>query len=942
MSASRSSFVTDADGRAARRSGSAVKLLAVAAIPALVLLFFAQMAFTNLILARGDTFLYFYPYWQMAADALRAGHLPLWNPHIFMGVPFIANSQVGFFYPLNWPVWLLRETPYAVSASILIHLMIAGLGVYLLARRVLRLSPAAALGAAVLFALGGYLTAQVEHVNQVQGLAWLPWLLVVVGPVVGRSERPPVSWRIWLRAVLLTGGLFAMQLLAGHTQTAFISGVAISLWLLVHLVAGRSDRHYGLRLAGLLAPAVAVAGLLAAVQLLPTLELTSYSARQGGLSLAEVLSFSWHPLHITRSLLPGVGQSLFSEYVAFLPLTALVLAVVGGWRWRGRPEVVALLVLAAAGLVLALGRFTPIYWLLANLPGFDLFRVPARWLVLYALAVALLAGVGWEALAGARPAGDWPRRPLLVGLTIVAALMIWGFAAGLLAGVIPTGAEAPFERPNAPTVVLWAGELMLLALLLIPVWRGRRLSPAAGAGLLVLGGVVLFIASRDLSYNHLTTPEAYFDIRPPAARLQALAACEVPAEPCRTPPDRFLSLSDTFFDPGDQAEIDTIYGDQLDTAARYDYTIAIKQKEIVAPNLPMVYGLYTVDGFDGGILPLAAYSNLMQLILPGGEITADGRLREYLTAVPETRWLDLFNTRYIITDKVGDVWREGFFFDRQFPVRLDAGETAAVGYVPPFAADALWLLTGDPMPAVTVATADGQTLTLQPELLAAPDLYQVALPVGTMATAITVTCPSGSCGVAALTLVDRVEGAFQPVVLGPFRQIHSGDVKLYEYLAAAPRARLLYEWQWQPDEAAALAALAAPGFDPSRSAVLTGAGERPSASEAGDAGAGAVVVTEYAPEHIALRVSAVAPGVVVLADTFYPGWTATLNGQPAPLVPANGLFRGVLVPGGQHDLQLTYTSMPFERGRLITLLAVAVSLIVLSWLVWSQRRGDAP
>jgi hypothetical protein len=746
---------------------------------------------------------------------------------------------------------------------------------------------------------------------------------------------------VWLRAVLLAGGLFALQLLAGHTQTAFISGVALSLWLLVHLVSGRSDRRYGLRLAGLLALAVAVAGLLAAVQLLPTLELTAYSARQGGLSLAEVLSFSWHPLHVTRSLLPGVGQSLFTEYVAFLPLTALILAVVGGWRWRGRPEVVALLVLAAAGLVLALGRFTPVYWLLANLPGFDLFRVPARWLVLYALAVALLAGAGWEALAGTRPAGGWPRRPLLLGLAVVAGVMIWGFAAGLLAGVIPTGPEAPFERPNALTVALWGGELALLALLLIPVWRGRRPSAAAGAGLLLLGGLVLYIASRDLPYNHLTTPEAYFDIRPPAARLQALAACEVPGEPCRMPPDRFLSLSDTFFDPGDQAEINTIYGDQLDTAARYDYTIAIKQKEIVAPNLPMVYGLYTVDGFDGGILPLATYSNLMQLILPAGEITADGRLREYLTALPETRWLDLFNTRYVITDKVGDVWREGVFFDRQFPVRLDEGETAAVGYVPPFAADALWLLTVNSVATVTVATADGETLTLRPEQIAGPDLYQVTLPSGSVSTTIHVRCPSGSCGVEALTLVDREEGTFQPVVLGPFRQIHSGDVKMYEYLAAAPRARLLYEWQWQPDEAAALEALAAPGFDPNQSAVLTGAGERPPTSGMGDTGAGAVVVTDYAADHITLRVSAAAPGVVLVADALYPGWTATLNGQPASLIPANGLFRGVLVPGGQHDLQLTYASAPFERGRVITLLALVAGLIVLGGLVWSERRGDA-
>ena len=92
-------------------SRRALRILPLLALLSLVLVFFNKMAFTNLILARGDTFLYFYPYWHAAAEALRAAALPLWNPHLFMGAPLLANSQIGFFYPLNWPVWLLLPTP---------------------------------------------------------------------------------------------------------------------------------------------------------------------------------------------------------------------------------------------------------------------------------------------------------------------------------------------------------------------------------------------------------------------------------------------------------------------------------------------------------------------------------------------------------------------------------------------------------------------------------------------------------------------------------------------------------------------------------------------------------------------------------------------------------------------------------------------------------------
>src|SRR5690606_23220112 len=132
---------------------------------ALLLLFFHKMAFSNLILARGDIFLYFYPYWQAAADALHHGRVPLWNPHLFMGSPLLANSQMGFFYPLNWPLWYLFDVPYALSASILLHLLLAAWGCYAAARLMWRLGRPAAGVTAVLFALGGYVTAQVEHIN---------------------------------------------------------------------------------------------------------------------------------------------------------------------------------------------------------------------------------------------------------------------------------------------------------------------------------------------------------------------------------------------------------------------------------------------------------------------------------------------------------------------------------------------------------------------------------------------------------------------------------------------------------------------------------------------------------------------------------------------------------------------------------------------------------
>ncbi|MCP4429035.1 MAG: hypothetical protein GY803_31505 [Chloroflexi bacterium] len=907
-----------------------LRFLPVAVLPAIILLFFNKMTFSNLILARGDTFLYFYPYWEAAANALANGRAPLWNPHLFMGAPFLANSQVGFFYPLNWSVWLTLPAPYAVSASILLHLIIAGWGAYLAARRALSLSREAAGLTAVLFALGGYLTAQVEHINQLQGLAWLPWFFAALSRL--ETTRPETrDWRLILRRGTAVAILFSLQLLAGHTQTAFITGVGIAIFVYTDrrntdklseatktvFLPIRVYKIYILRFMPLLI-GVLLAFLITAVQLLPTLELTQYSSRQGGLAVNEVLSFSLHPLLMGRSLLPSYGQSLFTEYVAFLPLTALVLAVVGGWQWRERPAVRPFVVITAVALLLALGRFTPLYWLLARLPGFDLFRVPARWLALYAMGMALLAGAGWDAVKSdwGVEIRDWRlKRPLRWAILLILFLIGWNFLSVPLAQFIPLGPETPAAYPNWQTLLGWLLELAFFVILIRSPFHPFTLSP-----LLLLS---LFLASRALPYNNLTTPEAYFDLRPPISRLQTDTAA---------PPGRLLSLSNIFFDPGDQAEIDTIYADQLPEQARYDYTVAIKQKEIVAPNLPMTYGLASVDGFDGGILPLASYSELASFVLPDQTRTIDGRLREYLTAVPDPRWLDLFNAQYLITDKTGDVWRsispeQDVFFDLQHPITLAPGESAAVGYVPAFPAAGLALIA-DGKPGGVQVVVENVVWELTPQAIG-DGLWRVAWPSATTAQAITLTASlSDQWSIQGLTLINEKDQTFHSLVPGQYRLLHSGDVKIYENLDVLPRAFLMQNWQWQPNTAASVAAMSDPGFDPRQVVVLTGEGENQTAEAA--IGKAKARIVEYAPEQVVIRVDAEFPAALVLTDGHYPGWRATLNGQSLPIYQADAFFRAIIVPVGQHEVVLSFVSSSFENGRLLSLLGLTLLVIGVS------------
>ena len=201
------------------------RIIAVSILTLLVFLFFWKILCTNLILVGVDTFLYFYPYKTYATEALHQGRLPLWNPHLFMGVPLLANSQVGLLYPPNW-IFIWLDVPKQVAWSIGLHIFLAGILMLAYTRLSLRLHWASAMVAAILFAFGGYLGAQVEHINQLNAAAWLPLLFLLYD--FGVEQKLQRRW-FWF---LLLALVIALTLLAGHAQTVYISLFGLGLYAL--------------------------------------------------------------------------------------------------------------------------------------------------------------------------------------------------------------------------------------------------------------------------------------------------------------------------------------------------------------------------------------------------------------------------------------------------------------------------------------------------------------------------------------------------------------------------------------------------------------------------------------------------------------------------------------------------------------------------------------
>lgn len=900
-----------------------LNVLAPIGILAVILLFFAELAFTNLIPARGDAYSYFYPYWHMALTSLQDGRFPLWNDLIFTGAPFMANSQVGLFYPPNWPLWLIFDAaPTATKASVLLHLIWAGLGTYTLLRIPLKLSNWAAFSGAALFVVGGQLTGHIEQINQLQGLAWLPWLFFLL-MMTRQNTR--------LYTGLLAGAL-ALQVLTGHTQTVFISMVGLgvmALWWIIRDTRQQSTLHRVIPLAVIIG-AGSFALLLTLPQLFPTVELSSLSNRSGGLTFNEVISFSLHPALMGRALLPGYDIALHNEYLATIGIAGLALAIIGGWAsLKKGPVWQSWVIITGVGLLLALGGWTPIYWVLGRLPGFNLFRVPARWLILWALGGSVLAAQAVHLLQ----TGDIRIPRWLVGGIILAALL-------LIAGAYlsPIAAEVYLSGAIRPLPIALFGWLLVTAavtgmLLLMPNRYTRII-------LVILALGELFFASFKMPYNNLNAPETFAATRP---AINTLVARHSDGQPMA----RTLAFTDIMYAPGDQSVVNAVYHGLLPGRAQYDLLVANKLKDVIAPNLNMIWGIPSADGFDGGILPTQHYTLFSELLM--ADPPPDGRLRENLTAAPEQRWLDLLNVGYILTDRTGDRWYEDIYFDLSWSTPLANGQTITLAALPDFPATELALVietpqatASTPLTDITIQHAAGTieetTWTITPVEGTAHAVAHVSWTGTNTPQAIQLTGSSDDLVIHGAALVNTANNTFHNVTLSPggnWQLAQLGDVKIYENPATAPRAFLVHAAAVVPDDNQALATMVAPDFDPLQQIIL--ADGAPLSNEAGNA---TVTIVDYAPEHITFHITTDTDGYLLVTDAYYPGWAAQLDGEPAPIHRADLLFRAVFIPAGAHTLAMTYTPTGWIVILLIGGSAWAILLVGLGYLLYRGRASS--
>jgi len=903
-----------------------------------------------------DSACQFVPWLRFAADAWAAdGAIPLWKPTAAAGAPFVGNCQSAVFFPTNFLAMLLGAPPIVHALMPLARLVGGAFCAFLLARH-LRLSFAAALLCGLVFGFGGFQMGFYLHTVTNASLL-LPLLVLAADRLVLR----PTAGRVAALAAVA-----ALQHFAGHAETAFHSQLAVVVLAGVRSIAlGRAAGATGVAGAWsalrrpllLVVAALGLGAALAAVQILPLLEYLRESA-------AVHLRGAWEPTAGLRHPLAaaGFGVALVAAAVALRGLATSARGV-GGWAllllvaatagllaglnaglepsyilglgpdWFGRPREYlgpgvyicesgafagAALPLAALGLLrgrprgpalvagavvvfgILEGATAPIFNdVLALLPGFR-FAWNSRLIMFASLGLALLAGFGLDAL-GAAASRPWPRRRL-------ALLVLVPVLAGVAALTCAVRLDVIASR-NAPPLARGAGyaEARLLSADKVePLFPG---APTPADERLFHGCVIATEQTPPhddirLVYGRASRPAATSWIAAPLPGSRPAAAAAASVEVFRAavprqqlPPER--------------------------TRVRVEL---LRGGRVVATS-----GLLAEDGDDGGAWPFPARP-------AAGTTTGQLLLLALALAL-------------VAFAPVAGAARAGLRV--ALPVIVAASLwTFDAGLVPLVPRD-LFYPASPALDALRAGQPEGRLLGMRGDVLGSeiPTWYGLSEiggydslePARVMrlldaALGRTPAAKGGGEPVAGAERAQRGEHGPDFALLGLMAVRHlvafdgappsferlsgaaAGSFEIVENPRFLPRARLVASAEIEPDDGRALARLQDPGF-PREHGVVLAAGE---ARAARPAAAGSARIVRDRPDAVDVAIEPAAPGWLVLADTFFPGWVARVDGQPREILRANVAFRAVAVQPGESRVEFRYEPLSYRAGAVVSLLAAAM------------------
>jgi len=897
------------------------------------------------------------PAFQIVADQYWREHsLPVWNPYAAYGTPLAAAMQPAPFYPLT-VLLSTHLSPRTYDLFVVARLLIAGLLAFLFARLFIAFLPA--LFSGVTFMLSGYfiLYLDMPHLN-VEIL--IPGVLLVFELVLRTNSWRAVAAAAIVIFVCMTGGMPESQFLV----IAF--GCIYGVFRLLSCPDLRERLHT--RLAKL-ALAIFLGFALSSFLLLPFLEFlhlshnTHQSGNLGGHHIG--IEFDGNPRDLivyllplifgplNQSMLAGTAWSGTRGYWAIIPLIFALLATICLFflkksLWPNSLRSLTLFFAGCLSLMLLKHYGSPLVNWVGTLPIANLIVYVKYQEPLMGFCVAMLGGIGFAVFLEGRLHAGYSAGACFGAVVIVLGLAGWSLPEILL--------REEFADLYFSTLVVGVSVIAIALLLLVLPRPSMARVARTFAVLLCL----------DLSLNFML-PSFYLFGSPASAKANPYAGA---------PYLDFLRGRDN------------------------DYSRVFAREGVLFPNWAGVFRLPDVRALDA--MYYRRYFDFIRnfLLKQGDEKRWSGDLADRFTGADggyaygfetqqERRFLTLSSVKYLLAGSAygasvineiaaqhggENVWgldRVSLRVadDRIVPGLLQHPPSTRVTYktvidperpiftgiaaIKPEAQDKsdgvgflLEIRDGDHIekvfstflnPKSVSADRDGRPFRID---LASFGGRQVELLFSTDPG------PRGDnswdwAGWAGLQFVS-------PTQLGEpqFKQVYNDEVLIYEVPDVLPRASLFHAVEILPDEQV-LARLKARSFDPEQAVIMS----RESLAAADTAvleSLAAAPPTRVTAAHISsyesqrVRIEAVsdAPALLMLNDTNYPGWRAYVNGQPTPVVAADYLFRGVVIPAGSSVVEFSYEPTSLRIGFAISLVSmIIVGILMLHGARW-RRAGE--
>lgn len=474
---------------------------------------------------------------EFLARAIHSGQSPFWNHNVFAGSPQVADPQSLIFSPAIL-LALLSPAPSfrMVDAFVLLHLLVAGFAVLMFFRD-RGWHPAGGLLAALVFAFGASASWRVQHIGQIESLAFFAVAFWLTARMLQRNSA-------WAGVCAgLASGLMVLE----PDQVAMLGGYVLIGMVVAHWLSGG---WVALRASLMPIALASLAGLAVITVPLLWTWLFAEATTRPEISLGVATSGSLHPASLLTAFVGdlfgakspqvdfwgpylnpnwvkdlALSQNMAQVYIGALPMLLLIApGLTRGWLWDRAIRPLTLLFLFM--VLYALGRYTPLFEAAYDyLPGVKMFRRPADATFLIGALGAVLSGYVLHRMLTAENISF--RRDLAIGAAAV--------LAAVLAAILLSRNEGHLGDAWQPVLaaVAWFGAAIIL-LLALQRWRGA-LGPVAAIAL-VTGVVASDLGANNGPNESTALPPQLYDVLRPTTRNQTIALLkQLTAQPAGSP-----------------------------------------------------------------------------------------------------------------------------------------------------------------------------------------------------------------------------------------------------------------------------------------------------------------------------------------------------------------------------------------------------------------------